>query len=106
LTSEVMEAVGGQKHPSEAKNGMKELIKSDLSYDLRGKSYYFEATDLYYLPNLTNIRECRYFCRYFCKYKKQLLYFLMTEGFQTFFSITILRTDISSSRTKPAGLDF
>ena len=26
LTSEVMEAVGGQKHPSEAKNGMKELI--------------------------------------------------------------------------------
>ena len=26
LTSEVMEAVGGQKHPSEAKKGMKELI--------------------------------------------------------------------------------
>ena len=66
----------------------------------------FEATDLYYLPNLTNIRECGYFCRYFCKYKKQLLYFLMTEGFQTSYSITILRTDISSSRTKPAGLDF
>ena len=65
----------------------------------------FQATDLYYLPNLTNIRERGYFCRYFCKYKKQLLYFLMTEGFQTFYSI-ILRTDISSSRTKPAGLDF
>ena len=63
----------------------------------------FEATDLYYLPNLTNIRERGYFCRYFCKYKKQILYFLMTEGFQTFYSITILRTDISSSRTKPAG---
>ena len=26
LTSEVMEALRGQKHPSEAKNGMKELI--------------------------------------------------------------------------------
>ena len=26
LTSEVMKAVGGQKHPLEAKNGMKELI--------------------------------------------------------------------------------
>ena len=26
LTSEVKEAVGGQKHPLEAKNGMKELI--------------------------------------------------------------------------------
>ena len=26
LTSKVMEAVRGQKHPSEAKNGMKELI--------------------------------------------------------------------------------
>ena len=66
----------------------------------------FEATDLYYLPNLTNIRECGYFCMYFCKYKKQLLYFLMTEAFQTFYSITILRTDISSCRTKPAGFDF
>ena len=66
----------------------------------------FEATDLYYLPNLTNIRERGYFCRYFCKYKKQLLYFLMTEGFQTFYSITILRTDISSSRTKTKGLDL
>jgi hypothetical protein len=30
----------------------------------------------------------------------------MTEGFKTFHFITILRTDISSSRTKPAGLDF
>ena len=26
MPSEVMEAVGGQKHPLEAKNGMKELI--------------------------------------------------------------------------------
>jgi hypothetical protein len=25
----------------------------------------FEATNLYYLPNLTNIRECGYFCGYF-----------------------------------------
>jgi hypothetical protein len=28
----------------------------------------------------------------------------MTEGFETFYFITILRTDISSSRTKPTGL--
>ena len=55
MTSEVMEAVTGPKHPSEAKNIMKELIygkkvfnesfsatsktpeqvQSDLSYDLR-----------------------------------------------------------------------
>ena len=65
-----------------------------------------ESLDRVYLPNLTNIRECGYFCRYFCKYKKQLLYFLMTEGFQTFYSITILRTDISGSRTKPEFLLF
>jgi hypothetical protein len=52
-----MEAVGGQKHPWEAENGMKELIYwnkylikvsqqpqnplADLSYDLRQKSYDF-----------------------------------------------------------------
>ena len=30
----------------------------------------------------------------------------MTEDFKTFYFITILRTDISSSETKPAGLDF
>ena len=35
-----------------------------------------------------------------------LLYFLMTEGFQTFYFITILSTDILSSRTKTEGLDF
>ena len=28
---------------------------------------------------------------------------LTTEGLKTFYFITILRTDISSSRTKPAG---
>ena len=48
LTSEVMEAVGGQKHPSEAKKGMKscsttsktsQRIQSDLSYDLRQERY-------------------------------------------------------------------
>ena len=51
--------------------------------------------------------------------KKQLLYFyksLMTEDFKTFYVLpltlwrlldfTILRTDISSSRTKTEGLDF
>ena len=49
LTSDLMEATRGQKHPSEAKNGMKESIywnkclmkftqqpqKPNLSYDLR-----------------------------------------------------------------------
>jgi hypothetical protein len=64
----------------------------------------FEATDLYYLTNLTNIRERGYFCEYFVSTLKAES--LMTEGFKTFYIITILRTDISSSRTKPAGLDF
>jgi hypothetical protein len=43
------------------------------------------------------------------KAQKQLFSFyksLMTEGFKTVYIITIPRTDISSSRTKPAGLDF
>ena len=69
----------------------------------------FEATNLYYLPNLTNIRERGYFCKYLKVSKNQLIYFyksLMTEGFKTFYSITILRTDISSSRTKTEGLYF
>ena len=40
----------------------------------------FEATNLYYLPNLTNI----------------FLKSLMTEGFKIFYFITILRTDTKS----------
>ena len=52
LTFDLMKAVRGQKHPFEAKNGMKELIywttsrtpkrvQSDLSYNLRVESYDF-----------------------------------------------------------------
>ena len=63
----------------------------------------FEATDLYNLPNLTDIREWGYFCEYFLKYLKIFYESLLTEGFKTFYFITILKTDISSSRTKPAG---
>jgi hypothetical protein len=41
----------------------------------------FEATDLYNLPNLTDIRECGYFCEYFFKYNLKIFYeSLMTEG--------------------------
>ena len=64
-----MEAVGGQKHPSEAKNGMKELIywkkylikvsqqphkplggsNQILAMTSDKKIMIFKATDLYYL---------------------------------------------------------
>jgi hypothetical protein len=91
-----MKVFRGQKHPSEAKNGMKELIywkkylikvsqkplsgsNHILSYNLRIESYIFEATDLYYL--LIYIRERIYFCGYFCKYLKgsKTSYFTFTK---------------------------
>ena len=72
LTSDVMEAVGGQKHPLEAKNGMKELmcwkkcliqVFQQLQKPLSGsnqiwattsekKVMIFEATDLHYFTYL------------------------------------------------------
>ena len=72
LTSKVMEAVRGQKHPSEAKNGMKELMywkkclikvfqqpqkpligSNQIWATTSGKKVMiFEATDLHYFTHL------------------------------------------------------
>ena len=71
-------------------------VQSDLSYNLRVESYDFWGhRPPLLLPNLTNIRESRYFWNVMCTSKAQKpvtfimkSYFyksLMTEGFKTFY---------------------
>ena len=133
LTDDVMEAFGGQKHPSEAKNGMKELIywkkcltkvsqqpqktpcgsnqiwamtsgKKDTSSNLRGHCIRLYVAAAATPPAISNIPICRY------KIKGCYVpWFKLWPHFKKNTSKwppRSLKTDISKSRFKPAGFDF